>query len=186
MKRESNGALIFHREGKQFDGLVELCVEAMHYEQGRCLHRVADIGANMGESSAIFAVYFKHVYAVDTWAPRDLDIVRRVTGNGITNEEVERSFDIRMNALKPVICKVKYASPEAAGRFPDGFFDLVYIDGSHDYDNVVSDIRAWKVKSRALIGGHDFCDTGDVCRAVVDELGMPQWLFQDSSWMAMV
>jgi SAM-dependent methyltransferase len=186
MRSDSSGALIFHREGKQFDGLVQLCVEAMHHEQGRCMHRVADVGANMGESSAIFAMYYRHVYAVDTWAPRDLDLVMEVTGNGISNAEVERSFDIRMQALSPIVCKVKYASPEAAGRFPDGFFDLVYIDGSHDYDSVVADIQAWLPKTRALIGGHDFCDTGDVCHAVVDELGMPQWLFQDSSWMAVI
>ena len=55
---------------------------------------------------------------------------------------------------------VRADSAEAAGRFEDGFFDWVYIDGDHSYEGVARDLAAWagKVKDDGLILGHDFTD----------------------------
>ena len=175
MKRDIDGAIIFHREGKQKKGLEDLC----HETRGL---RVADVGTNMGESAEIFCDYFGEVYAIDTWSKEHLAVVRMVTGFNVDDGEVEESFNIRMRSAGGQICKVKEDSISAAGRFPDRFFDLVYIDASHDYDSVVADIKVWRFKTE-FIGGHDFCDTGDVRRAVMDEFRMPGWLFCDSSWL---
>jgi hypothetical protein len=49
----------------------------------------------------------------------------------------------------------------AAPGFPDGYFDWIYLDAMHDYDNVLADLRAYadKVKPEGFILGHDFSNT---------------------------
>ena len=178
MRRDKNGAVVYHREQAQERGLHELCRTV------KGVRRVVEIGSHMGESAAIFATYFPEVYCVDTWGERELTAIHiDIPGLDIPNEEVEKSFDIRMGLSGGRICKVKKASPKAAANFPDRYFDLVYIDGAHDYDSVLADIRAWRPKTNAYIGGHDYVDEGDVWRAVCDELGHPRWIFEDSSWL---
>jgi hypothetical protein len=53
---------------------------------------------------------------------------------------------------------LKLPSLEAAPLFPDGYFDMVYIDASHFYKHVLLDIDAWKPKVRpgGILGGHDY------------------------------
>lgn len=50
-------------------------------------------------------------------------------------------------------------SVNGASLFPDGYFDLVYIDANHSYQSVKDDIKAWlpKIKKGGWIGGHDIC-----------------------------
>ena len=56
---------------------------------------------------------------------------------------------------------IKSNSIDAAGMFRDEFFDFIYIDSDHSYDNMFADLYAWypKVKSGGVIGGHGF-DSG--------------------------
>ena len=62
---------------------------------------------------------------------------------------------------------------------------FVFIDGSHLYDDVVADIRAWKkkIKKGGYIGGHDY-DNLNVKHAVRDVLkkdcpyGINSWLLK--------
>lgn len=53
---------------------------------------------------------------------------------------------------------IKSSSVEAADLFPDGYFDMVYIDADHSYLGVFEDIKAWipKVKINGILGGHDY------------------------------
>ena len=63
---------------------------------------------------------------------------------------------------------LKEDSEKAINRFRDEYFDFVYIDGAHDYENVKKDLE-WikKVKVGGYIGGHDY-DVGspEVIQAV--------------------
>ena len=49
-------------------------------------------------------------------------------------------------------------STVAAGRVLDDSQDFVFLDGLHDYDNVVADLLAWwpKVRGGGLFAGHDY------------------------------
>ena len=53
---------------------------------------------------------------------------------------------------------IKESSVEAAKQFNDDYFDYVYIDAGHEYEDVKSDIEAWypKVTLGGMIAGHDF------------------------------
>ena len=53
---------------------------------------------------------------------------------------------------------IRSASLDAVEIFPDGYFDLVYLDASHKYEDVKNDIEAWKVKVRdaGILAGHDY------------------------------
>jgi len=86
-------------------------------------------------------------------------------------------YPISGNVLYPLICEfmlefpalrlIRLPSPEAAAIFPDGYFDLVYIDASHLYDAVRADVEVWlpKVRSGGLLCGHDY-NLGQVRSAV--------------------
>jgi len=49
-------------------------------------------------------------------------------------------------------------SEEAHSEFPNDFFDWVYVDGSHDYDSVKSDLELYfpKVKPNGFLTGDDY------------------------------
>lgn len=50
-------------------------------------------------------------------------------------------------------------SVEVAHTFPDESFDFIFLDGSHDYENVLKDIEAWTPKLKgnsSIIGGDDY------------------------------
>ena len=54
------------------------------------------------------------------------------------------------------------ASSDVLERFPDAYFDWIYIDGNHLYEYVRSDleIAMRKVKPSGLITGDDYGDGG--------------------------
>ena len=55
-------------------------------------------------------------------------------------------------------------SAAAATRFPDSYFDWIYIDAMHDYENVIADLNAWWPKRRpgGFFTGDDYGDSVDL------------------------
>lgn len=53
---------------------------------------------------------------------------------------------------------MKMSSIEASNLVKDNSLDFVYIDASHDFDSVITDIIKWskKVKVGGVISGHDY------------------------------
>lgn len=62
-------------------------------------------------------------------------------------------------------------SVEVAKWFDDGYFDIVYLDASHDYLSVKEDIKAWlpKVKKGGVLCGDDYISGWDGVIQAVDE-----------------
>ena len=51
-------------------------------------------------------------------------------------------------------------STDAAQRYEDEFFDVVYIDADHTFASVFADLEAWapKLKDGGRLMGHDYTD----------------------------
>lgn len=49
-------------------------------------------------------------------------------------------------------------SPQAASRFPDEFFDFIYIDAGHSYNDVYNDMNGWwqKLRHGGMFCGDDY------------------------------
>lgn len=82
-------------------------------------------------------------YGVDTWEGRF---------------ETYYQGAIKTAFGKPQLHLIRMPSVQAATKFPDGFFDLVYIDALHTRQAVLDDIAAWhpKVKKGGILAGHDY------------------------------
>lgn len=69
---------------------------------------------------------------------------------------------------------LRMTSEEAANQFPDGHFDLVYIDGNHEHDFVLADLHNWKPKIRkgGTICGHDYQITHKAVKSFCEAYGL--------------
>ncbi len=120
---------------------------------------VADVGSWKGCSTSILANAVKDkggkVYAIDHWKGN--------TGTELAElaklEDAYSIFEHNMRELGlwDTIVPVRKSSQASVKTFPDGKFDLVFLDADHRYEQVKQDIRTWmpKVKIGGLICGHD-------------------------------
>jgi len=157
--------------------------------------KIAEIGCYAGESTELFATKAIELVCVDPWK----DEFFPACPPDFKMQDVEDAFDIRMAPWKKLFEiipngyfeKRKMKSEEAAIFYPNGYFDLVYIDADHFYASVIKDINTWlpKVKTGGLIGGHDYNDDRwrpEVNRAVDELLVAPDRVFPDCSWLKRV
>jgi hypothetical protein len=77
------------------------------------------------------------------------------------NPELPMLYDIFKSNMKPVegyYKDLKMTSMKAVNRFENGSLDFVFIDGSHEYQDIKNDINAWlpKVKKGGVLAGHDY------------------------------
>jgi len=65
---------------------------------------------------------------------------------------------------------MKTDSLNASQKFSDNYFAFVYIDGNHDYDFVLQDLKLWfpKVKNKGLLFGDDYNRPYGVSKAVAE------------------
>lgn len=119
--------------------------------------RIAEIGVYKGRCTAMWNVELINkkidyeYYAIDNF---EGSYEHKVWGNAPKYEEA-------LNNLSPVIDRIKLMtsdSIEASMKFEDEYFDIIYIDASHDYESVKKDILSWlpKLKKNGIICGDDY------------------------------
>jgi hypothetical protein len=79
-----------------------------------------------------------------------------------------------LNNTRPVcdiINPIRLSSLDAVNLYPNRSLDFVFIDASHEYNDVKKDILSWypKIKKGGFIAGHDYT-TFDGVKQAVDEL----------------
>lgn len=77
------------------------------------------------------------------------------------NPELPFLYDIFKDNMKPVegyYTDMRMTSMEAVKKFQDESIDFVFIDGSHEYEDIKNDIVSWlpKVKKGGILAGHDY------------------------------
>jgi predicted O-methyltransferase YrrM len=128
--------------------------------QAQQRRNIVEIGSWRGRSTrALCDNAIGHVWAVDTFEGSeellgDVAVMTRITGDP---DWLYHDFMFNMRDCENLTV-VRKPSLEAAAMFEDQFFDMIWIDGSHDYDNVKADIMAWrpKLKPDGFMCGDDY------------------------------
>jgi len=142
---------------------------------------VCEVGSWAGRSAVIMAkAGAKEVVCVDTWEGSEND-----PGCKAYDGSRGSPINVFLRNTQGLPIKAHCArSPEAAEKFKDGEFDIVYIDAEHDYESVKKDIEAWRPKAKHILAGHDYHSFPDVQRAVKDSGLTPH--VEGNVWMVRV
>ena len=150
--------------------------------------RLIEIGAYTGESTSIFCQHFKSVITID----RFMNCMDVLDGNVVFGSmaKIYEAFLERMSKYSNYRL-IKKTSDEAFKELTDKpvaeYFDVVYIDGDHRYEQVKKDVVNYSaiVKRGGFLAGHDYCnDYEGVIRAVNESYGQPDVVFLDANWVA--
>lgn len=122
---------------------------------------VAEIGVAKGMfSEEILKISKpKKLYLVDCWEHQNAPNYK-LDPNNVSNKEQKRRYDLVKEKFKDkanVFIRKGYSS-HVAKKFPNHFFDWVYLDANHTYNEVKRDLSAWypKIKKGGIISGHDY------------------------------
>jgi hypothetical protein len=116
-----------------------------------------EIGSWKGKSSAYMATEIANsnknitFICIDTWLGSE---------EHQNNKELNNLYGIflsNMQSLKEHYQHLRMSSLDAAKLFPNESIDFVFIDASHEYEDVKADILAWipKIKSGGILAGHE-------------------------------
>jgi predicted O-methyltransferase YrrM len=132
-----------------------------------------EIGSWKGKSAAYMAVEIANsqknieFYCVDTW---EGSIEHQ------NNKEIKNLYDTFLSNIKP--CKeyiqpIRSNSLDAINLFENETIDFIFLDASHEYTDIKSDIINWlpKIRKNGILAGHDYqmCFNG-VIKAVLETL----------------
>lgn len=121
--------------------------------------KVCEVGSWKGGSAETIGNVVKDnngmLCCVDNWKGNE-----GVSNHGEAKEhDILAVFESNMErcGLNDYVTVIKADSVEASKGFPDGYFDVVFIDADHRYNHVKSDITAWikKVRVGGVLCGHD-------------------------------
>ena len=124
---------------------------------------IAEIGACTGCTTRALADSTPgSVYAIDTWdGGTDDELTLGINLDYAGWEGCYQAF-LKNTAGLPNLTVMRMGSLDAAARLLRTAirFDMIFIDASHDYESVKSDILAWRLllAPSGLLCGHDFFD----------------------------
>lgn len=144
--------------------------------------RIAEIGVYQGKCTAMWNVDLINrninyeYYAIDHFK-----------GSSEHDKTIDY-YSIALENLKSIKDRVHIIKNDSLSQsklYPDKYFDIVYIDASHEYEHVKNDILHWlpKVKRGGVICGDDYVRRWEgVIRAVneifgekMHKVGTQQW-----------
>lgn len=145
-----------------------------------------EIGAWLGKSTSYLAVEIinsnKNIKfdVIDKW-------IADPEGTWSPYVLKEDPYEIFLKNLNPVINyinPIKGDSRELHENYDDNSIDFIFIDGDHEYDGVMSDIKNWfpKLKKNGIIAGHDYYPYETVQSAVNDYFGKDNIKIIKNSW----
>jgi len=135
---------------------------------------LVEVGSWKGRSASFMAVEIinsnKKIKfdCVDTWEGS----IEHQLDDVIIEKKLYDTFLSNIESVKHVIKPIKMTSVEASKLYEDNSLDFVFIDASHEYEDVKEDILSWlpKVKVGGVLAGHDYGDVFDGVVKAVDEI----------------
>lgn len=117
--------------------------------------KIAEIGVFMGRGTALW-----NVELINKNINYDYYAIDHFLGSSEHEKGVDY-YNICKNNLGIILDRIKLIQNESISEsknYSDEFFDVVYIDASHEYENVKQDILSWypKVKNGGFICGDDY------------------------------
>lgn len=138
------------------------------YTQAKKMKSIVEIGSWKGRSTHALCSGTKGtVYAVDTWKGSRAELTS--SHREATERDIFVDFKQNLAGFRN-LNPIRMPSTEAHTLFQAKSVDMIFIDGSHLYEDVLADITLWLPKCRRLICGHDAGQDG-VPRAVEESFG---------------
>jgi hypothetical protein len=128
----------------------------------------AEVGVWKGHSLAYFTVECINknkqgtIYAIDHWKgsaehhnPSDPSYEPILANNP---DGLYHHFLENIKPIQEYITVMRQSSEEASKVIPNGSLDAIFIDASHEYDDVLHDLSLWisKIKNNGIFCGHDY------------------------------
>jgi predicted O-methyltransferase YrrM len=158
------------------------------------LAHFVEVGAFLGKSTSFLAVEISNskkdirLDVIDTWAG---SIEHQLGGlherSVVTEGTLYDTFRRNMKPVAHLINAVRTTSLEGSKKYKDSSLDFVFLDASHEYEDIKADIHAWrpKVKRGGWLGGHDFqLHFPGVMQAVQEEFG--EFSRMNFSWITQI
>ena len=131
------------------------------------IKHVIEIGAFVGKSTVFFAERCESVLTIDTFDAHTLEYIK----DPVLKREASNQWDNFVENTKEFhekIVAMKGKSADLAEIIAPA--DMVFIDGSHKYDDVREDIMKYLPKANRVICGDDYSPRWHGVRRAVDEL----------------
>lgn len=143
----------------QITNRIEFLQQLKNHLPDKC--RAVEIGVLYGAFAQDIYDAFNpsELWLIDPWQVNDtkygLGLSTAYSTDADYNQVLDR-FKHQIEA-KRVIIDARY-SYDAVDDYPDGYFDFIYIDGSHLYEDVKIDLNDWlpKVNKGGYLCGHDY------------------------------
>lgn len=139
--------------------------------------KILEIGSYKGASALAMGRAIKgkdiRLYCIDMWASYlDQEDFVGFAHNRIDDRKVLADFMDNTAFLGDQIKLMRGKSTDFASMLAGENFDLIFIDGAHDYASIRGDILLCMaaLKPGSLMTGHDFHSMGDGVRRAVNEL----------------
>ncbi len=129
---------------------------------------IAEIGVARGDFSQVILTnaFPRKLHLIDAWEYQDKSIYPETVNPQRNSQKKQiQNYNFVLQRFNQQIQKGqvilhKGYSADVLKKFPDHYFDWVYIDANHQYKFVKEDLELCrlKVKEEGLICGHDYCE----------------------------
>ena len=132
---------------------------------------VIEIGCFLGKSTKFFVEQGCTVISIDTFeGASDLNGCEEVQKR-LPNLYAQFLFNLKELGIEDKVKVFKGTSEEAFNNLLSYWTaDMIFIDGSHKYEDVKKDIEIWKDRAFKVICGDDYTDVHLDIKKAVDEL----------------
>jgi hypothetical protein len=132
------------------------------------METIVEIGSWKGKSTYALACGCRGmVYAVDHFLGSKEHQKDIESGSHVCTDYPFEMFEENLSEFDNVSVFRGASDVAAASGCIPPVVDMVFIDGDHTYEGVMTDLKCWEPRARRLVCGHDFVDT-EIVRAIGD------------------